>query len=98
MSQPILAEHDGLALTDAHTVMRSADLAMYQAMGAGRGQVRVFHTDMSEQALRRLEMGTELPRIDLAHTLALHTVAEGIGSGRAVRTSGHNHPLRRKSR
>ncbi|MDH4145520.1 MAG: EAL domain-containing protein [Acidimicrobiia bacterium] len=46
----------------AEVLLRNADVAMYEAKNAGKGQVRCFEPVMFEAAVRRLEHKTELRR------------------------------------
>jgi diguanylate cyclase (GGDEF)-like protein len=41
-------------------VLRGADLAMYEAKGRGGGSAALFHSDLDQRALRRLELESEL--------------------------------------
>jgi predicted signal transduction protein with EAL and GGDEF domain len=47
---------------DSRTLMRNADLAMYEAKQAGRGCFRFFSQDMSQRMLDRLALEMELRR------------------------------------
>ena len=47
--------------TRAEDVLRDADLGMYHAKGAGRAQWRVFDASMHADALRLLQLETDLP-------------------------------------
>ncbi len=47
--------------TRAEDVLRDADLGMYRAKGAGRAQWRVFDASMHADALRLLQLETDLP-------------------------------------
>jgi diguanylate cyclase (GGDEF)-like protein/PAS domain S-box-containing protein len=44
----------------ADDLLREADIALYQAKGAGKARAVMFHQDMNAQALARLELETEL--------------------------------------
>lgn len=46
--------------TDAETLVRQADTAMYQAKAAGRQMYRRYQPDMDAQAVQRLRLGTLL--------------------------------------
>lgn len=46
--------------TDPDTVIRNADLAMYEAKGSGRGRFTFFDSSLHEKAVHRLEMEQEL--------------------------------------
>jgi diguanylate cyclase (GGDEF)-like protein/PAS domain S-box-containing protein len=46
--------------TDAATLMKNADTAMYEAKTAGRGTFRYFQSNMSERAAQRLELDLDL--------------------------------------
>jgi diguanylate cyclase (GGDEF)-like protein/PAS domain S-box-containing protein len=50
---------DGL---DADTLMRNADLAMYDAKGAGRNTLRFFNESLNRETLDRFSMQTSLRR------------------------------------
>jgi diguanylate cyclase (GGDEF)-like protein/PAS domain S-box-containing protein len=55
----------GVAVTDPHTtsvadLMRNADLAMYEAKRAGKGQVRRFRRELHERELRQFTFRSEL--------------------------------------
>ncbi len=41
-------------------VLRGADLAMYQAKGTGGARTHVFHPELNERAIRRIELEAEL--------------------------------------
>ena len=45
---------------DADTLMKNADMALYQAKGAGRGAFRIFEADMERQLLARLSIEEDL--------------------------------------
>jgi diguanylate cyclase (GGDEF)-like protein/PAS domain S-box-containing protein len=53
-------------------LMRSADLAMYEAKSAGRSNFQIFHPDMNSHALERLDLETDLRRAIERHQLQLH--------------------------
>lgn len=47
--------------TDAATLMRNADTAMYQAKSAGRDNVKVFTSEMNQEASRFFHIESRLP-------------------------------------
>ena len=80
-------EHDGTAIRigvsigimmappgglDAQTLLRSADLAMYQAKGEGRGTARFFDPSMRDTAEDRLLLQGDLRNAIADGQLALH--------------------------
>ncbi|MGZ4384678.1 MAG: putative bifunctional diguanylate cyclase/phosphodiesterase [Gaiellaceae bacterium] len=58
--------------TDAETILRNADLAMYAAKGAGGGAVSAFAPSMLAEAKARLTLSGELRRSGLLDELVLH--------------------------
>ncbi|MBA2381502.1 MAG: EAL domain-containing protein [Chloroflexi bacterium] len=55
----------GIVVSDRHAagpdeLLRSADTALYEAKGKGKGQHATFHEEMSERAWYRLELEAEL--------------------------------------
>jgi diguanylate cyclase (GGDEF)-like protein len=58
--------------TDAETLMRSADTAMYQAKAQGKHQHVTFHPSMYESSLRRYNLHTDLLRALEQHELCAH--------------------------
>jgi diguanylate cyclase (GGDEF)-like protein/PAS domain S-box-containing protein len=52
-------------------VLRNADLALYDAKAAGRGQVRLFEQSLYEDAMRRLELDERLRRALESEELSL---------------------------
>jgi len=47
---------------DVETMLKHADMAMYQAKQAGRDSFEFFSPSMGEDAMRRLDLGTDLRR------------------------------------
>jgi diguanylate cyclase (GGDEF)-like protein/PAS domain S-box-containing protein len=67
----------GIALSTSGTnspeeILRDADTAMYRAKNLGRGRYEVFDTAMHAQAMRRLQMETELRRAIEREEFVLH--------------------------
>jgi diguanylate cyclase (GGDEF)-like protein len=66
----------GIALavtgTDAETLMRNADTAMYQAKAQGKHQAVTFHPSMYESSLHRYNLHTDLLRALDQHQLCVH--------------------------
>ena len=62
----VLSGSIGIALSDsgedADELLRNADVAMYTAKGAGKGQFRMFEPEMHHAALRRLDLEADLRR------------------------------------
>jgi len=64
--------------TDAHTLLRNADLAMYRAKQEGRNTYRFFTTEMSESALERmllldsLRVALERDEFEIVYLPVLH--------------------------
>ena len=79
----------GLAAVEGSTVtldeaLQRADIAMYEAKSAGRGEIRVFAVGMRSGLLERLEMTSELKRAIVHDELVLHyqpIVATGNPTG-----------------
>ena len=65
----MMAPQSGL---DAQALLRSADLAMYQAKGAGRGTARFFDPSMRDMAEDRLLLQNDLRNAIADGQLALH--------------------------
>ena len=53
-----IAVSDGTA--DPADIERDADIALYDAKFAGKGQVAMFHTDMHDSAVQRLSLTNQL--------------------------------------
>jgi predicted signal transduction protein with EAL and GGDEF domain len=77
---PALTLHAGASIgvallpedgTDLETLLRHADLAMYQAKAAGRGQLAFFHRELDERSRERMRLETDLRRAIGAGELAL---------------------------
>ncbi|MFL9920504.1 EAL domain-containing protein [Paraburkholderia fungorum] len=52
--------HAGAGRSDADTLLRNADVAMYRAKNDGKGRYVVFEENMHAEAVRRLEIETDL--------------------------------------
>ena len=62
--------------------LREADLAMYRAKERGKGRWEVFESDMNAEAIRRLELETELRQaIDGQEMFLLYQPLVDLGSG-----------------
>jgi diguanylate cyclase (GGDEF)-like protein len=70
--------------TDAATLMKNADTAMYEAKTAGRGTFRYFQSNMSERAARRLELDLDLRQAIQRNELSLEYQAKVSASSGAV--------------
>lgn len=70
--------------TDAATLMKNADTAMYEAKTAGRGTFRYFQANMSEQAARRLELDLDLRQAIQRNELSLEYQAKVSASSGTV--------------
>ncbi len=66
----------GIALSEpgqrAEELMRNADVAMYRAKAAGKGQYQTFRPEMQQAALARLDLEADLRRAIDHGELALH--------------------------
>lgn len=58
--------------TDIETLMKKADIAMYQAKSAGRDQYRMFEPKLSEGMINRSAVESELRRAIEEHELMLY--------------------------
>ncbi|MCK2055969.1 EAL domain-containing protein [Methylobacterium sp. 37f] len=67
-----IAVVDAEADTDSDTILRRADVALYQAKAAGRGTWRFFADDMDTAIQRRHRLGAELRRALAAGQFELH--------------------------
>jgi diguanylate cyclase (GGDEF)-like protein/PAS domain S-box-containing protein len=56
----------------ANEIMRSADLAMYQAKNEGKGRYALYEPAMHEHVLRRLELKADLQRAVIEKEFAVH--------------------------
>ena len=78
----------GIALSDpsyekAEDVLRDADTAMYRAKGQGRGRHEMFDGAMHEQALKELQIESELRRaIERQEFLVYYMPIVSLASGR----------------
>jgi PAS domain S-box-containing protein len=52
----------GSSIADAEEVLRDAEIAMYRAKNAGKGRCEVFDSAMQDEAVKRLQLETELRR------------------------------------
>jgi len=69
----------------AADVMRGADLAMYEAKARGGGAVALFHRDLDQRAVRRLELEGELrAAMEVGEFRVLYQPIHCLGSGRPV--------------
>ncbi len=71
--------------TDAETLIRNADTAMYEAKRAGRATARFFRSEMHDAATERMRMGTALREAirTEAFTLAYQPIFSRDGTLRA---------------
>ena len=75
--------------SDAETLLRDADLAMYRAKEAGKGRVAVFDTSMHVEAVERLDLEGDM-RLGLRRgefALAYQPIID-LTSGRVVAVEG----------
>jgi diguanylate cyclase (GGDEF)-like protein/PAS domain S-box-containing protein len=73
--------------TDAETLMKNADTAMYHAKEQGRNNVQFFTADMNAAAAERLELERDLRKAITSGELEVHyqpQVSAGDGSVRGV--------------
>jgi diguanylate cyclase (GGDEF)-like protein/hemerythrin-like metal-binding protein/PAS domain S-box-containing protein len=83
--------------TTADTLLKNADIAMYQAKGAGRNSLRFFNPEMQAVLEVRTAIESDLHRALVGRQLALHYQAQVdvdnriLGAEALVRW---NHPLR----
>ncbi|HWI22719.1 MAG TPA: EAL domain-containing protein [Baekduia sp.] len=70
---------------EADDFLRHADVAMYRAKAAGRGEIAIFEDEMQDELLERLELENELRPAIAAGEIEIHyqPVVE-IGSGALV--------------
>jgi diguanylate cyclase (GGDEF)-like protein/PAS domain S-box-containing protein len=114
LSAPILVNESSVEVTasagvapvrDAHitwdTALQHADLAMYVAKADGKARFRVYEPGMNSAVLKRLEIGSELPRALARGEMSLHyqpVVSMGLVGGRRVEKVEAlvrwNHPTR----
>ena len=91
----VTAGHDA---DSADELLRKADVAMYRAKQKGRAQYAIFDTQMSAQALERLQMEMDLRRAIKQRELQLHfQPIVDLQSGRILGTEAlvrWNHPTR----
>lgn len=64
-----LFPHDGL---DAETLLKHADIAMYQAKSEGKGQFRFYEASLSEMLTARLDMERALQQALMQDQFVLH--------------------------
>jgi EAL domain-containing protein (putative c-di-GMP-specific phosphodiesterase class I) len=73
----VISASMGLALSatstreNPETLLRKADLAMYQAKGDGKARWAVFHPSMAARAMERLELETDLRQAEEREELRL---------------------------
>jgi diguanylate cyclase (GGDEF)-like protein len=82
---------------DVDEVLKRADLAMYEAKGAGRGRVRFFQAEMQVAAADRLALTSDLRRAHAEGHLVLHYQPQVDSSGRWLGAESlirWNHPTR----
>jgi diguanylate cyclase (GGDEF)-like protein/PAS domain S-box-containing protein len=60
MAGSVGVAHSWSGLFTATDMLRAADLAMYEAKGAGKGQYRVYEPSMYQAANERLQLGADL--------------------------------------
>ena len=73
----------GTAATDAETLLRDADMAMYDAKAAGKGRMGFFRPELHVVHLKRLEFESELRHAIEANELVLHyQPIVDLGAGR----------------
>jgi diguanylate cyclase (GGDEF)-like protein len=81
---------------DADDLMRRADIAMYRAKEAGKGQVRTFTADMHPNALTKAPSRDEiLAALDAGEFVAHYQPIVAVGSGEIVAAEAlvrWNHP------
>jgi diguanylate cyclase (GGDEF)-like protein len=81
---------------DADELMRHADIAMYRAKEAGKGQVRVFASEMHPNALTKAPSRDEiLAALDAGEFVAHYQPIVAVGSGEVVAAEAlvrWNHP------
>jgi diguanylate cyclase (GGDEF)-like protein len=81
---------------DADDLMRRADIAMYRAKEAGKGQVRMFTADMHPNALTKAPSRDELlAALDAGEFVAHYQPIVAVGSGEIVAAEAlvrWNHP------
>lgn len=75
--------------TTAGALVRDADAAMYRAKMEGKNRTQLFHSDMNDHAVRRLEVSRQLSHALETETFAAHfqpvfQLKDGIWSLRAL--------------
>ena len=91
-----IASADAGSSADADDLMRRADIAMYRAKEAGKGQVRVWSADMHAAALTRAPSREEiLEALSAREFIAHYQPIVAVGSGEIVAAEAlvrWNHP------
>ncbi|NTV78425.1 MAG: EAL domain-containing protein, partial [Clostridiales bacterium] len=64
-----LIPEDGL---DSHKILKSADAAMYEAKGDGKGNYKLFHEDMLRKVSSRSEMEVQLRKAIEKHSFKIN--------------------------
>jgi diguanylate cyclase (GGDEF)-like protein/PAS domain S-box-containing protein len=72
MAASVGVAHSWSGLNSATDMLRAADLAMYEAKGAGKGQYRVYEPTMYQAANDRLQLGADLRLAIDRHEFTLH--------------------------
>ena len=83
--------------TTADTLLKNADIAMYQAKGAGRNAVRFFNPDMQAVLEARTAIESDLHRALAGQQFVLHYQAQVDADGRIIGAEAlvrWNHPQR----
>ena len=93
-----VASNEGAGSIEATTLLRDADLAMYQAKRSGRSRYELFDLDLRASARRRMETETDLRRAlaDGGLTIAYQPIVS-LSTGMVVSVEAlarWNHPRR----